>query len=82
MHTSIKRECNFKYYLIFKLIRIYFVSGLRFAIYQSKIGLIKILSNYKIEVCDKTLIPYKYNPFSFISVPLTGIFLKISKLEN
>ncbi|KAG6800704.1 cytochrome P450 6a14 [Apis mellifera caucasica] len=56
--------------------------GLRFAIYQSKIALIKILSNYKIEICDKTLIPYKYDPFSFISLPLTGIFLKITKLQN
>ncbi|XP_016922170.2 probable cytochrome P450 6a14 [Apis cerana] len=56
--------------------------GLRFATYQSKIGLIKILSNYKIEICDKTLIPYKYDPFSFISLPLKGIFLKITKLEN
>ncbi|PBC27053.1 Cytochrome P450 6a2 [Apis cerana cerana] len=46
--------------------------GLRFATYQSKIGLIKILSNYKIEICDKTLIPYKYDPFSFISLPLKG----------
>lgn len=61
---------------------IYFVPGLRFAIYQSKIALIKILSNYKIEICDKTLIPYKYDPFSFISLPLTGIFLKITKLQN
>lgn len=87
MHAFIKRKCIifkyiFKYYLIFKLICIYFVPGLRFATYQSKIGLIKILSNYKIDICDKTVIPYKYNPFSFISLPLGGIFLKITKLEN
>lgn len=59
-----------------------FISGARFAIYQTKIGLIKILRNYKVDVCSKTLIPYKYDPFSFILVPLGGLYLKITRIQD
>ncbi|XP_072756852.1 probable cytochrome P450 6a17 isoform X2 [Anoplolepis gracilipes] len=36
--------------------------GARFAIFQTKIGLIRILRNYKVETCEKTQIPYVINP--------------------
>ncbi|CAL7950315.1 unnamed protein product [Xylocopa violacea] len=56
--------------------------GGRFAVYQTKIGLIKILRKYKVDVCDKTLYPYKFNPFAFILAPMGGVYLNITKLEN
>lgn len=55
--------------------------GARFANYQSKVGLIKILQHYKVEVCDKTQIPYLINPKSFLLAPTDGIHVKISKVQ-
>ncbi|XP_011173392.2 cytochrome P450 6A1 [Solenopsis invicta] len=55
--------------------------GARFAIYQSKIGLIKILRNYKVETCEQTLIPYVSNPKAFVFSPKGGkIQLKMTKI--
>jgi len=54
--------------------------GARFAIFQSKIGLIKILRNYKFETCEKTQ-PYIIDPKSFVTAPIGGIYLKITKIN-
>ncbi|XP_043286566.1 probable cytochrome P450 6a14 isoform X2 [Venturia canescens] len=54
--------------------------GARFAAYQSKVGLIKILQKHKVEVCEKTRIPYAMNTRSFLLAPADGIHLKISKI--
>lgn len=56
--------------------------GARFAVYQSKIGLIKILRKYRVDVCEKTQIPYINEPSAFLLAPKGGIILKISKVEN
>ncbi|NP_001352788.1 cytochrome P450 6a14 [Bombus impatiens] len=56
--------------------------GARFAIYQTKIGLIKILHKNKVGVCSKTPIPYEYNPLSFVLTPTTGLYLTITKVED
>ncbi|KAK9308090.1 hypothetical protein QLX08_001809 [Tetragonisca angustula] len=56
--------------------------GARFAVYQTKIGLIKILRNYKIDVCPETPIPYKFNPFTFILTPSTSLYLKMTRIED
>ena len=57
------------------------ISGARFAIYQTKIGLIKILRNYQVQVCEKTPIPYVFDPIAFIMCPKEGLYLKIIKNE-
>ncbi|OXU29726.1 hypothetical protein TSAR_016158, partial [Trichomalopsis sarcophagae] len=54
--------------------------GARFANYQSKIGIIQVLRNYKVEVCDKTCIPYVNDPRAFLLAPVGGIHLKFTKL--
>ncbi|KOC60364.1 Cytochrome P450 6a2 [Habropoda laboriosa] len=56
--------------------------GARFAVYQSKVGLIKILRNHKVEVCEKTMIPYVIDPTAFLLAPKGGIYLKITKVES
>lgn len=56
--------------------------GARFAIYQTKIGLFKIVRDYKVDVCEKTLLPYVHNPRSFTAAPLGGIYLKFTKVEE
>lgn len=56
------------------------VTGARFGIYQTKLGLVKILRKFKVEVCDETRIPYKPDPKSLLLTPLGGTFLKFSKI--
>ncbi|XP_076241485.1 cytochrome P450 6a2-like [Calliopsis andreniformis] len=56
--------------------------GARFATFQTKIGLIKILRNYKVDVCEQTQIPYINDPAAFLLAPNHGIVLKLSKVET
>ncbi|XP_076545505.1 cytochrome P450 6a2-like [Osmia lignaria lignaria] len=56
--------------------------GARFAVYQTKLGLITILRNYKVDICEKTVIPYHFTPGAFILTPQEGIYLKITKLTS
>ncbi|XP_033326756.2 putative cytochrome P450 6a14 [Megalopta genalis] len=55
--------------------------GARFAFYQSKVGLISILRNHKVEVCEKTTIPFKSDNRSFLLSLKGGVVLKMSKAE-
>ncbi|XP_072756841.1 probable cytochrome P450 6a14 [Anoplolepis gracilipes] len=56
--------------------------GARFAVHQTKIGLVTILRNYKVETCEKTPIPYVNDPKTFILTPIHGIYLKMSKINR
>lgn len=56
--------------------------GARFAVYQTKIGLIKILCNYKVDVCEKTMIPYEQDKVAFVTIPKGGLYLKVTKDES
>ncbi|XP_060824009.1 uncharacterized protein LOC132911409 [Bombus pascuorum] len=56
--------------------------GSRFAIFQTKVGLITILRNYKVDVCEKTMIPYEFIKTSFLLTPKGGIYLKLTKLKT
>nr|AIC33176.1 CYP6A1 [Solenopsis invicta]QRY28578.1 cytochrome P450 CYP6AS160 [Solenopsis invicta] len=55
--------------------------GSRFAIFQTKVGLVKILRHYKVETCEKTPIPYVNNPKAFLLAPVDGLYLKIVKIN-
>ncbi|KAG6800701.1 cytochrome P450 6a14 [Apis mellifera caucasica] len=54
--------------------------GARFAHYQSKVGLITILRNHKVNVCEKTTIPFKADERSFLLALKGGVHLKITKI--
>lgn len=56
--------------------------GARFAVYQSKLALIKVLRNHKVEVCKKTMIPYEFEAGALLLAPKGGIYLKITKLDD
>lgn len=60
----------------------FFFVGARFAIFQTKIGLIKILRTYKVDVCERTQIPYINEPRTFTLAPKHGLDLKITKVES
>nr|XP_003704278.1 PREDICTED: probable cytochrome P450 6a13 [Megachile rotundata] len=54
--------------------------GARFAIFQTKLGLIQTLRNYKVDVCDQTMVPYVRHPIARVFTPKQRIILKISKV--
>ncbi|PSN34611.1 hypothetical protein C0J52_20552 [Blattella germanica] len=56
--------------------------GMRFALMQTKIGLISVLSNYEVQVSEKTPVPMKYDPKSLFIAPKGGMWLKITKRRN
>ncbi|XP_071646279.1 probable cytochrome P450 6a14 isoform X1 [Temnothorax longispinosus] len=56
--------------------------GSRFAVYQTKLGLIKILRNYKVEPCEKTQVPYAIDDKHFLLTPKDGIYLRIIKINR
>ncbi|KAL0127791.1 hypothetical protein PUN28_003203 [Cardiocondyla obscurior] len=56
--------------------------GARFAVNQTKVGLIKVLTNYKIDICEKTQIPIQLAPLSSLMLQTThGIYLKLTKIS-
>ncbi|XP_071581353.1 cytochrome P450 6B3-like [Temnothorax nylanderi] len=55
--------------------------GSRFAVYQTKLGLIKILRNYKVEPCEKTQVSYAVNDRDVVLTPKDGIYLRIIKIN-
>ncbi|CAD1474802.1 unnamed protein product, partial [Heterotrigona itama] len=55
--------------------------GARFAVYQTKVGLITILRKYKVVTCEKTMIPYQIDSSAFLLAPKGGIYLKLQKLN-
>lgn len=56
--------------------------GSRFAQYQSRVGIIAVIRNHKVDVCEKTTIPYESEPLSFMLTLKGGVHLKITKVEN
>ncbi|KAK1122065.1 hypothetical protein K0M31_009908 [Melipona bicolor] len=55
--------------------------GARFGLFQTKVGLIATLRNYKVDVCDKTMIPYEFDANTFLLTAKGEIYLKLTKLE-
>ncbi|XP_076165087.1 putative cytochrome P450 6a14 [Ptiloglossa arizonensis] len=57
--------------------------GARFATIQAKVAVIKILSNYKVNVCEKTKIPYIMDMKAlFLLQPAHGVYVSLTKLEE
>ncbi|KAK4878613.1 hypothetical protein RN001_011119 [Aquatica leii] len=54
--------------------------GLRFAFLQMKIALAMLLKNYKFSINNKTQLPLKMNPKSFVMSPMGSIWLDVKKI--
>ncbi|XP_067009334.2 probable cytochrome P450 6a14 [Anabrus simplex] len=52
--------------------------GMRFGMVQVKLGLVALLRHYEFKVCEKTNIPLRIDPKSFLTAPLGGIWLQIT----
>lgn len=56
--------------------------GVRFGMLQVKIALVKLLTNYELEICEKTTIPMKFIPAATFLSPVGGMWLRINHLER
>lgn len=52
------------------------VSGKRFGVIQTKVGLVCLLSKYEFQVCDKTADSLKIDQRKFIMTPTEGVWLQ------
>lgn len=56
--------------------------GARLGNYLTKLGIIKIIENYVVEVTEVTQIPYTINPKKILLSPIGGMHLKFKKYAN
>ena len=54
--------------------------GVRFGMMQARIGLISVLSNFKIELAENSEVPLKISKLDFILTPENGVWLKLCKI--
>lgn len=54
--------------------------GARFAMYQSKLGIIAVIKNFKVTPSNSTDIPYKIDKSGLILTPANGIHLKFEPI--
>ncbi|XP_076375887.1 cytochrome P450 9e2-like [Megalopta genalis] len=54
--------------------------GMKIAMLFIKTCLASLLNNYKIEMSPKTTVPLKWSKYHFLSEPITGIWVKVSKV--
>lgn len=55
--------------------------GLRFGKMETKIGLIKLLRNFRILPCDKTSVPLEFMPNASLQSPKNKMWLKLEKIS-
>ncbi|CAK9800911.1 Cytochrome P450 6k1 [Anthophora plagiata] len=51
--------------------------GMRFALLQTKVGIISFLRKHRVEVCEKTIIPIKFSRRSLVTTSEKGFWLRI-----
>ncbi|XP_076375888.1 cytochrome P450 9e2-like [Megalopta genalis] len=54
--------------------------GMKIAVLFIKSCLASLLNNYKIEMSPKTAVPLKWSKYHFLTEPITGIWVKLSKM--
>lgn len=52
---------------------------MKFAYLQTKVGLVTLMANYKVELSEKTAIPLQFEPTSLTLTSKSGIWLKIHR---
>lgn len=48
---------------------------------QVKLGLISVLINFKVTICDKTSVPMIFNTKNIALTSESGIWLKLNKIQ-
>jgi len=52
---------------------------MKFAYLLTKVGLVTLMMNYKVELSEKTSIPLQFEPTAFTLISKSGIWLKIRR---
>lgn len=52
---------------------------MKFAYIQTKVGIVTLVANYKVELSEKTAIPLEFEPTSLTLTSKSGIWLKICR---
>ncbi|XP_020281897.1 probable cytochrome P450 6a13 isoform X2 [Pseudomyrmex gracilis] len=55
--------------------------GMRFALLQIKMGLIAFLTNHRVEICRKTIVPIKFSRRSLVTTSEAGFWLNVSPIS-
>ncbi|KAM0725021.1 putative cytochrome P450 6a14 [Formica fusca] len=53
--------------------------GMKFAYVQTKVGIVTLMANYKVELSEKTAIPLQFEPTSLTLASKSGIWLRIRR---
>lgn len=64
-----------------KKIVISFISGLRFGLLQTKIGLCLLLKNYLFTINQQTKVPVEFDPLVFVIASKEDIILNVEKIS-
>lgn len=59
---------------------IFFNSGLRFGVLQTRLGLVTIIRNFRVTLNEKTIHPIKLDPKDVTMMPLGGIWLNTERI--
>lgn len=71
------------YYIIIFYIYYCIFIGKRFAEIEIKLALVKLLSKFEVEPCEKTEIPVTFSNLSIIAIPNNGtVWLKLNLLPG
>lgn len=54
--------------------------GLRFGMMQARVGMVTLLSNFDLSLCEKSTVPLEISKKSFILTAEGGVYLKFEKL--
>lgn len=52
---------------------------MKFAYLQTKVGLVTLIMNYKVDLSERTPIPLQFEPTAFTLISKSGIWLKICR---
>lgn len=58
------------------------ISGMRFGLMQTRVGLATLLSNYQFEISEDTQVPMVFDRKSFILAPEKMMNLKITAINK
>jgi cytochrome P450 family 6 len=53
---------------------------MRFGMMQTKVGIVKLITNFSFTLCDKTPIPMRFKPSSPFITPVGGMHLNVTPL--
>lgn len=56
--------------------------GLRFAMLEMRIALVKLLQQFEFTACSRTSIPMKYVPRKIVLSSVNGVWLRVDKIKQ